>query len=73
MQPSEEVADLYAAADVNVIPLQKGLVYAALPSKTADCLVAGNQSLLVLMMSLSLQNYVTIMEFATPGQTVPQY
>lgn len=25
MQPPEEVADLYAAADVNVIPLQKGL------------------------------------------------
>lgn len=41
MQPPEEVADLYAAADVNVIPLQKGLVYAALPSKTADCLIAG--------------------------------
>ena len=41
MQPPEEVADLYAAADVNVILLQKGLVYAALPSKTADCLIAG--------------------------------
>lgn len=41
MQPPEEVADLYAAADVNVIPLQKGLVYAALPSKTADCIIAG--------------------------------
>lgn len=41
MQPPEEVADLYTAADVNVIPLQKGLVYAALPSKTADCLIAG--------------------------------
>lgn len=41
MQPPEEVADLYAAADVNVIPLLKGLVYAALPSKTADCLIAG--------------------------------
>ena len=41
MQPPEEVADLYAAADVNVIPLQKGLIYAALPSKTADCLMAG--------------------------------
>ena len=40
MQPPEEVADLYAAADVNVIPLQKGLIYAALPSKTADCLIA---------------------------------
>lgn len=42
MQPPEEVADLYAAADVNVIPLQKGLIYAALPSKTADCLVLEN-------------------------------
>ena len=41
MQPPEEVADLYAAADINVIPLQKRLVYAALPSKTADCLIAG--------------------------------
>lgn len=41
MQPPEEVADLYAAADVNVIPLQKGLIHAALPSKTADCLIAG--------------------------------
>ena len=41
MQPPEEVADLYSAADVNLIPLQKGLIYAALPSKTADCLIAG--------------------------------
>lgn len=41
MQPPEEVADIYSAADVNVIPLQKGLIYAALPSKTADCLIAG--------------------------------
>ena len=41
MRPPEEVADLYSAADVNLIPLQKGLIYAALPSKTADCLIAG--------------------------------
>lgn len=40
MQPPEEVADLYRAADINIIPLQKGLVFAALPSKTADCLMA---------------------------------
>lgn len=40
MQPQEEVADLYATADVNVIPLQKKLIYAALPSKIADCLMA---------------------------------
>ena len=41
MQPPEEVADLYSAADINVIPLQERLIYAALPSKTADCLLAG--------------------------------
>lgn len=40
MQPPENVADLYAAADVNVIPLQENLIYAALPSKMADCLLA---------------------------------
>lgn len=43
MQPINEVADLYAAADVNVIPLRKGLIYAALPSKTADCLISGKR------------------------------
>ena len=41
MQPPEEVADLYKSADLNVIPLRTGLIYAALPSKTADCLMAG--------------------------------
>ena len=40
MQPPEEVADLYSAADVNIIPLKKGLINAALPSKFADCLIA---------------------------------
>lgn len=40
MQPPEDVADLYKSADVNLIPLQEGLIYAALPSKTADCLIA---------------------------------
>lgn len=41
MRPPEEVADLYSAADINIIPLQRGLIYAALPSKIADCLIAG--------------------------------
>ncbi len=41
MQPPEEIPDVYSAADVNLIPLQKKLIYAALPSKTADCLIAG--------------------------------
>lgn len=41
MQPQEDVADVYAASDVNVIPLLNGVIYTALPSKTADCLLAG--------------------------------
>lgn len=41
MQPQEDAADVYAASDVNVIPLLNGVIYTALPSKTADCLLAG--------------------------------
>lgn len=41
MQPAEKVSDLYAAADVNVIPLKPGIIQTALPSKLADCLLAG--------------------------------
>lgn len=41
MQPAETVSDLYAAADVNVIPLKQGIIQTALPSKLADCLIAG--------------------------------
>lgn len=41
IQPPEEIPDVYSAADVNLIPLRKKLIYAALPSKTADCLIAG--------------------------------
>ena len=41
MQPAEMVADLYAAADLNVIPLKQGIIQTALPSKLADCLRAG--------------------------------
>lgn len=40
MQPAETVSDLYAAADVNVIPLKQGIIQTALPSKLADCLIA---------------------------------
>lgn len=45
MQPPEKVADLYAFADVNLIPLREKLIYAALPSKTADCLLSGKNIL----------------------------
>lgn len=38
MQPAEQVAELYASADINVIPLKEHLIFAAMPSKTADCL-----------------------------------
>ena len=41
MQPAETVSDLYSAADVNVIPLKPGIIQTALPSKLADCLIAG--------------------------------
>ena len=40
MQPPQEVADLYAASDLNVITLQPGIIHTALPSKIADCLIA---------------------------------
>lgn len=37
MQPPERAQDIYQSADINIIPLQKGIIYTALPSKTADC------------------------------------
>ena len=40
MQPEETVSDLYASADVNLIPLKPGIIQTALPSKLADCLLA---------------------------------
>lgn len=41
MLPAELAQQLYAKADINIIPLEKGVIYSALPSKTADCLTAG--------------------------------
>ena len=38
MQPSELAPMIYSAADINVIPLVKGVYRTALPSKTATCL-----------------------------------
>ena len=38
MQPPEFAPAIYSAADVNVIPLVKGVYKTALPSKTATCL-----------------------------------
>lgn len=38
MQPPELAPVIYSAADVNVIPLVKGVYRTALPSKTATCL-----------------------------------
>lgn len=40
MQDQDTIADLYKSADVNLIPLVKGIIYVALPSKMADCLLA---------------------------------
>lgn len=41
MQPPEGAPSIYAAADVNVIPLVKDVYRTALPSKTATCLACG--------------------------------
>lgn len=38
MQPSKFAESIYAQADVNIIPLVKGGIRTALPSKTATCL-----------------------------------
>ena len=38
MQPSNLAPKIYSAADVNIIPLVKGVFHTALPSKTATCL-----------------------------------
>lgn len=38
MQPSELAESIYSFADVNLIPLAKGIIKTALPSKTATCL-----------------------------------
>lgn len=41
MLPSSLAPSLYAAADVNIIPLAKDIYRTALPSKTATCLACG--------------------------------
>lgn len=41
MQPSEIALDIYQMASVNIIPLAGGVIYTALPSKTAICLASG--------------------------------
>lgn len=41
MQPASKAHYIYAMADVNVIPLHKGVIKTALPSKTAVCLATG--------------------------------
>lgn len=38
MQPSPKAPSLYSSADINIIPLVKGVYRTALPSKTATCL-----------------------------------
>ena len=38
MQPSQFAESIYAQADINIIPLSKGGIHTALPSKTATCL-----------------------------------
>src|SRR5690606_33891929 len=41
MQSSIIAPHIYSMADINVIPLSKGIIQTALPSKTATCLSCG--------------------------------
>ncbi|WP_099354711.1 glycosyltransferase family 4 protein [Fredinandcohnia onubensis] len=41
MQPPEYAPHIYSMADINIIPLSKGIIKTALPSKTATCLSCG--------------------------------
>lgn len=41
MQPSRYAESIYAQASVNIIPMAKGGIFTALPSKTATCLRTG--------------------------------
>lgn len=72
MQPPEEVADLYAAADINLIPLQKGLIYSALPSKTADCLIAGKPIITCVDEGSRFAHLVQQYGIANAGATCPK-
>ena len=42
MQQSKFAESIYAQADINIIPLSRGGIFTALPSKTATCLRVGN-------------------------------
>lgn len=39
-QPMEHAQDNYCAADVNINPVPKGVIYTCMPSKTATCLLS---------------------------------
>ena len=39
-QPMEYAQDNYCAADVNINPVPKGIIYTCMPSKTATCLLS---------------------------------
>jgi len=45
-QPAERVQDLYATADVNVVPMRKGFSYTTVPSKVYTAMAAGRAVLL---------------------------
>lgn len=48
MQPPELAPLVYASADVNVIPLARGVFRTALPSKTATCMACGRPIVFVI-------------------------
>lgn len=45
-QPMEYAQDNYCAADVNINPVPKGVIYTCMPSKTATCLLSEKPTIL---------------------------
>ena len=67
MQPSEFATSIYSMASVNLIPLVKGGVKTALPSKTGICLSCGQPILLCLDKS---SEYAKMIEQSKSGVAV---
>lgn len=58
MQPSEMATSIYSMANVNIIPLVKGGVKTALPSKTGVCLSCGRPVLLCMEKNSKISNLI---------------
>lgn len=59
MLDSQEAPALYCSADVNVIPLARGIFRTALPSKTATCLACGKPIIFALGKESAFAKYIS--------------